>query len=114
VDALFGVLRTCEVVQPDGEIVEYVVRDAEPFPEERSAWILVRDNDCEHRVSHYARFGPNRIRCTATGYWSCDCGDFKHRYRTVRQTRGPCKHLSAVVELVKNQTTETGQDFSAK
>lgn len=87
--------EACEVVQPDGEVVPYVIRPVAAQPPAWRCWELTKADGSIYRVSEYP-----------SGRWSCTCPHWKFRGRFKCEPGGDCddKHIAAVREMLKPQT----------
>lgn len=78
-------LAAVEVEQPDGEVVDYLIRQVVPEGSERVAYVVTKPDGEENRCSDHGG-----------GHWQCTCKAFVYKDRWNMEKRGRCKHLTAL------------------
>lgn len=88
-------LPCIEIEQPDGELVDYLLRQVVPEGDERAAYVVTKPDGEENRCSD---LGGN--------HWQCTCKAFVYRDRHDVEKRGRCKHIRGVVEALQPATEQ--------
>jgi hypothetical protein len=88
-------LPALEVIDPDGEVVLYLVRQVIPERHERRAYVLTKPDGSENRCAETANL------------WQCTCRSFVYRDRFDVAKQGRCKHLTAIGEWLEPAEVST-------